>query len=121
MNFGVYSYLITTLLFAGAAVAVEWLLGYKKLKRYWRIIGLGVLLVLLTTAIAEPIALEWHIWRYSLDKTLGISLLGAALETYVYTILVGIAITSATIAWAEMEEKGQPLIQGTLNEISDKL
>ena len=56
---------------------------------------------------AEGPAMRWGIWFYNEPKTLGISILGAKLETYIFCILVPIAIGTAAIIFAEMKDKSQ--------------
>ena len=120
MIFGIFSYLATILIFAGAAVLIEWTLGFQKLKKYTKLIGIIVAIWLIGTLIAEPVALNWRTWIYSQDKTFGIYISGAALETLIYTVFVAIAVASATLAWSNYEEDGKPLIKTTVDEIRSK-
>lgn len=120
MTFGIFSYLITILIFAGTAVIIEWTLGFRELKKYAKIIGVIVGIGVSFTLIAEPVALSWRAWFYSQDRTFGIYLFGAALETLVYAIFIAIAIASATLAWSDFEEDKKPLIKATIEEIKSK-
>jgi len=120
MTFGTFSYLITILIFAGMAVLIEWTLGFKKLKKYTKIIGMVVGLGLIGTFLAEPVALNWRTWSYSQDKTFGIYVAGAALETFIYAVLVAVSVASATLVWSDYEEDKKPLLKTTIEQIQDK-
>ena len=120
MPFGIFSYLITILIFAGAAVLIEWTLGFKKLKKYAKIIGVVVILGLIGTLIAESVALDWRTWFYSQGKSFSIYF-GAALETLIYAVFVAVAVSSATLVWSDYEEDGKPLLKTTVEQIQDKL
>ena len=120
MTFGTFSYLITILIFAGMAVLIEWTLGFKKLKKYTKIIGMVVGLGLIGTFLAEPVALNWRTWSYSQDKTFGIYVGGAALETFIYAVLVAVSVASATLVWSDYEEDKKPLLKTTIEQIQDK-
>jgi len=72
------------------------------------------------TLIAESVALNWRTWFYSHDKTFGIYLGGAALETFIYAVFVAVAIASATLIWSDYEEKRKPLLKTTVDNIKDK-
>lgn len=120
MTFGIFSYLATILIFAGSAVLIEYSLTFKKLKKYKKIIALTAVIGMIGTLIAEPVALNWRIWLYSPDRTFGVYF-GAALETFIFTVLVSIAISSATLVWSDYEEKNEPLVKKTFSEVKSKL
>lgn len=120
MTFGIFSYVITIIIFAGAAVLIEWTLGFKKLKKYTKIIGVVVILGLIGTLIAESAALNWRTWFYSEGKSFGIYF-GAAAETFIYAVFVAVAVASATLIWSDYEEEGKPLLKTTVEQIQDKL
>ena len=120
MTFGIFSYLITILIFAGLAVLIEWTLGFRKLKKYTKIIGVIAVIGVSSTLIAESVALSWRTWFYSRGMTFGIYIFGAALETLIYAIFVAVAISSATLAWSDFEEDKKPLIKTTFEEIKAK-
>ncbi len=120
MDFGIYSYLVTTLIFAAGAVAIEWVLGFRILFRRRRLIGVVMGIGVLATVLGEPIALRWRIWTYNAERTFNVLVLGAELETYIYALLVALAVASATVAWARYEEQGMPLIKTTWIKLIEK-
>src|SRR5205823_541591 len=119
MHFDKYSYLITVFIFAGGAVLIEYLMAFKTLWRFRRIVGLVVLIGIIGTAIAEPIALNWRLWQYNPERTFQIYILGAALETYLFTLFVGIAVASATLYWMYCEDRGQSIITSTFSNVKE--
>lgn len=115
-----FSYLITILIFAGVAVLIEWTFAFKKLKRYTKIIGVIVVIGIVGTLIAEPVALNWRVWAYSPEKSFGIYIFGAAIETLIYVVFISIAISSATLIWSNYEEDKKPLVKTTIDKIKTK-
>lgn len=111
--------LITIFIFAGTAVLIEWTLGYKKLKEHAKVIYIVIVLGLIATLIGESAALSWRIWLYSQDKIFGIYF-GAAFETFIYTIFIVLAVSSATLIWSDFEDAGKPLLKTTIEEVQDK-
>jgi hypothetical protein len=120
MTFGHFSYTITIILFAGGAILIEWLVAYEQLKKYWKLIGLVVVMDLLILIVLEPTALQWRAWTLSPQLTLNVFFLGAAAETYIYTVLVSIAIASATLLWSDYEEAGLSLTKASLGNLLKK-
>ncbi len=105
MPFGIFTYLITIFIFAGIAMLIEYIVCFRRLKKYIKVIGIILITGIIGTLIAESVALSWKIWVYSQNKTFGIYVFGAALETLIFTIFVGIAIASATLVWSDYEEQ----------------
>lgn len=116
MNFGVYSYLISIVIFAGAAVALEWVFGFHLLKKYLKPLVITVIFYLFFP-ITEAVALKWENWDYSTTNTLHTRILGAEIETYVFTIFVAVAVASAVIAWTFYEDKGKPIMLEALKDV----
>jgi lycopene cyclase domain-containing protein len=71
--------------------------------------ALPVLIILglvgLINGIAENPALHWGIWTYNPTTTLGVTIYDVLLETYIYCVLVPIAIGSAAIKFAERQDR----------------
>jgi len=120
MVFGQLSYLITTVIFAGGAALIVWLLAFRHLRKCWKLLSVVVLIDLFIFLILEPTALRWRAWTLNPQLTLNMFLLGAAVESYVYTILVSMAIASATLVWSEYEVAGLPLIKTSLVNFAAK-
>jgi len=119
---GIWSYLVSILVVAGGAILIEALLGFFK-KKYRRldILLLAVIVGILWTALAEPFALKWRAWEYGFGKFLGIYLGGAAVETYVYSALIAIAISSATIIGIHFEDRNYPLVRTAVKKLTQKI
>jgi hypothetical protein len=120
MVFGQLSYLIITVIFAGGAALIVWLLAFRHLRKYWKLLSAVVIIDLLILLILEPTALRWRAWTLNPQRTLNVFLLGAALESYIWTILVSISIASATLLWSEYEEAGLPLLKTSLIRLTGK-
>lgn len=121
MNLGHLAYLITIVIFAGGAVLIEWSLACKDLKKFGKvIIGVSVFAIA-ATLIAEPIALRWECWRYNAQRIFNMFFGGAALETYLFAILVTLAVASATLIWSGWEDENLPLVKTTFNKLKKKL
>ena len=100
MNFGRYSYLVTIFVCAGVPLLLEYVLVSGTVRYYRRLLALITLIMLVATWIWDSTALAWRTWSYSPERTLGISLGGVPIETYLTTLLVAPAVAIATLAWA---------------------
>src|SRR3989344_2097192 len=97
-----YFYLLNILFFAGLANGIIWFRYHNTLWQYSRLILFYVILTL-PLAILDGLALRWGAWAYNPDRTMGLKILGAPLETYAFMIFVGAAISSGTIILALKE------------------
>lgn len=111
VNFGQYSYLITTLIFAGGAALIESLGAHRTLWVYRRVIGLAMLLGVLVTAFAERVALAWQLWAYDPTRTLDWYVLGGAIETYLFIVIVVGVVSTVTLNFTRAERGGEPPIR----------
>ena len=106
MTFGIFSYLITILLFGGSAIIIELILGgMYEIRHYKRVMQTMLLFGLIYVILGESTALSWQAWIYSSYNTLGIHIAGAEIETYFYMIFCIIATSIATLFFADVEEK----------------
>jgi lycopene cyclase domain-containing protein len=109
MNFGHYSYLASTVIFAGGAVAILWIVKFQLLSKYTRLILSVGLLGMVLGVIGEAIALRIGAWAYNSERTVDRAILGVPIETYLFSLLISIAIASAAINWADSEDRGKPM------------
>jgi hypothetical protein len=119
MNLGMFSYLITMLIFAGSGFVLTLIL--VDIRPYKKLIGVVLAIGLVYAIITEPIAVSWQAWEYSQKYTLGYYVFGAELETCIFAVLAAIAIAGETLVFAEVEEKGGSLIAYALRSIKYKL
>lgn len=104
-----FLYLSTILLFAGGGAAIGVSSYRGTVRRNARILLAVVLIAIVYTIVSEPVALRWSAWSFNPAYTLDVSLLGTEIETYLYAILVGIAISVFTLVSADKEESGEGL------------
>lgn len=109
-------YLISIFCFAGLAISLEWIFGFYFLKKYLSVILLTIIFGLLLTP-SESIALEFKIWTYSSINTLDLKFLGTAVETYVFTIFVSLAVSSAVIVWTHYEDLNKNILKQSLIDV----
>lgn len=107
MNFGIYSYLATTLIFPGLAMALYFAVRkkYRLTPIEHRVIKITSLITLAFTTVAEGAALSWNVWTYSPLQTLHTRFLGAEIETYLYIALVSLVVCLATVSYARHEDR----------------
>lgn len=92
-----YSYLISIIKFAGIAIIIEWVIGYKYLKRFVKKILLIGFLGICITAPLEGFALTYKDYSFYPETTFNILVFGAEVETYLFSFLVSISVASATL------------------------
>ena len=112
-------YLITIMLFGGSAVAFSLILLHKELRKYFRLMAILVLISLALTPVMEPPALAVRAWVYRVQYMLDMHFLGAELETYLFTAMVGIAIGAFTLVFADVEDKGISFRKFTRKKIEE--
>lgn len=116
MSLGVYSYLLTTLIFTVIVVIIEFILLRKTLSKYQTLILITILISVVGTVIEEPPALASQAWTYNMQYMLNIHIFGAEIETFVYSALVSFCIAGATLFFADTQDdnksfKKQMLLQ----------
>lgn len=121
MHFGNLSYVVTTLVFALGATAIEYGLTRRHLREHIPIVRAVVVAGLLVTILADPLAVAWKCWAYNPARTLGIFIFGGAIETYLFAALVSIAVSSAVLVWSQYEDQGLPLVRTTWTKLVGKL
>ena len=121
MSLGPFAYLITTLLFAGGALAIELALDLRRLWAYRRLLAVMSLVAIFLTVVGESTALAWRIWVYNPERTFDRFVGGAALETYVYAVLVTLAVACAALIGARYEERGLPLAKTAYRKLRERL
>jgi lycopene cyclase domain-containing protein len=121
MNFGPFTYFVTTLIFSGIAILLEWTFGFRTLKRYVKVISAVAITVAIFALIGDPVALRLRAWAYNPERTFGTFLNGSAFETVIYAIPVSVAVASATLVWSDWEDNGLPLITTTFSKSYRKL
>ena len=98
------TYFISNFVPVVLALIIIWRKGGPLLRK-----TLPILLILgflgLVNALGENPALHWGFYSYNQPKTLGITIQGVLFETYIYCVLVPIAIGSAAIKFAERQDK----------------
>ncbi len=98
------SYLISDFVPVIIALAIFWWRDWGGLKKNARLLCfLGMIGVI--NAVAENPGLRWGIWTYNPNTTLGVTFFRVLFETYIYCIIVPIAIGSAAIKFAERQDR----------------
>lgn len=111
MNFGIYSYTITVLIFCGLALllyAVGLLFRRKSAalsKKDWKAISWTIVVLTAVTGPMERVALAWRTWTYNPERTLYKYFLGAEAETYLFIILVSLVVSIATLVYANHDDR----------------
>ena len=97
-----YVYIISNFI-AFIPILILWSRHGRKLRPYIGVLTVVCMVGLINT-LAEGPAMRWGIWFYNIPKTLGITLWGALFETYLYCVLVPLAIGSAALIFADRED-----------------
>ena|SRR3989344_2755395 len=112
MHFGIYSYAATVLIFTGlASLLYLAMLFYFSRKNaqlptaYWKVILTVIVINLIFTGPGEWLALHWRAWTYNPERTFHTTFLGAEVETYLFTLLVTLVVTLATLVYARREDR----------------
>jgi lycopene cyclase domain-containing protein len=101
MNIGRLAYVLTDILFGGAAVLAIWYKYWRFLKKHWRFI-VGIALLSLPFSHFDLFALKWGAWWYNPQRNLGVFIFGEHLESYTFMAIITVAIASYTITHAKV-------------------
>ncbi len=111
MNFDVYSYAATIIIFCSIALVIYGV-GRVLGKRSafitaddWKSIALTIALFLIVTGPEEYFALQWQTWSYNPARTFDTIFFGAEIETFLFIVLVSLVVSIATIVYARREER----------------
>ncbi len=108
MKLGIFSYTATILFFNGFALLLYFAFARKSSKLSTsdlKVILLTILIGTIATGPGEWVALTWKTWTYNPERTFHTTLFGAELETYLFTILVSLVVSIATLAYARREDQ----------------
>jgi lycopene cyclase domain-containing protein len=100
MHFGRYSYVVTILVCAGGPLLLEYLLMSRLVRYYRRLLAAVTLTMVMAAWVWDAAGVAWRTWSYHPGRTLGISIGGVPVETFLVTILAAPAVAIATLAWA---------------------
>src|SRR6266567_2647968 len=90
---GHFSYLVTTLIFAGIPLVLLFLFGFHFYKRYIRMVIALMLFFAMLTPFVEFPALLWKAWLFNPEISLDIYMLKSNIETVICTSIVAMAFT----------------------------
>ena len=112
MHFGIFSYTATVLIFTGLAMLLylAMLLFFSRRSaklpvKYWKVILTVIGINAIATSPGEWVALTWRAWTYNPERTFYTTFLGAEVETYLFTILVTLVVSLATLLYARREDR----------------
>jgi lycopene cyclase domain-containing protein len=98
-----FAYLLTILIFAGLALAIECLLGWQKLKMYKVELAVVVVISVILSVLEAP-ALWLKAWQYNPAHVIHFRPFGAQIETYIFAACTSLAVAWATLALAKNED-----------------
>jgi len=111
MYFGIYSYIVTILIFCGLAFALYVLASLLR-KRSVILPAVDRKSILWTMVIfaaivgpEEYVALSWRIWIYNPERTFDTIFFGAEVETFFFITLVVLVVSLATLVYARREDR----------------
>ncbi len=111
MNFGIFSYTATVLIFCGLAFSL-YLIGLLLRKKSailsasdWKVIVWTIVIMVVIIGPEEYVALAWRTWTYNPERTFNMTFFGAEIETYLFIILVSLVVSIATLVYARREDR----------------
>lgn len=111
--------IISTIVFAGGALAIEWIFGFRKLRKHFKLLILVGIFSLIFTP-TESVALKLGIWEYG-EGTFKTYFLGAEAELYLLAFLSYIAIASAVIIWSDSEDQGNKPLLNSFRQVLKRI
>lgn len=116
--FGTWTYIVFELVWAVPIIILQFWFGRETIIRQWRLVVAGVMIPFLWLSFADRLAIGEGIWEISLDRSLGIFIVGLPLEEAVFflitnlLIVFGLMALSSPEAWARVRRIARRLEQG---------
>ncbi len=116
--FGPWTYIIFELGWAVPIIILQFWFARETIIRQWRLFVAGVMIPFLWLSFADRLAIGDGIWEISLERSLGIFILGLPLEEAVFflitnlLIVLGLMALSSPEAWARVRRIAQKLAPG---------
>lgn len=114
---GNYSYLVSLLIFTGIPVVVEFVFFFQILKKYLNLMVKIVTIFLIATPFVEYVAITSNAWRFADNRSLGIFVFGAYLETMLVTVFISLAVSGAIVIGSFYTDLGKPTASTSLVDI----
>ncbi len=101
-----YSYLIWLLLFVVLPLVVLWILHFKTLKKYSKVLFYAVIGALIFSYPWDYTAIKENIWYFTKPQIVGVLLLGIPVEEWFFIIFVTLLFSTTTILlWKKFDNK----------------
>lgn len=97
MSFGNFSYLVYMLVFTLIPIGILWINYFHILKKNVKIVLITAGIIVIYQILTDPFAEIWKAWLFSNDKILGLWLINFPIENTLFSALVSIAVSSATL------------------------
>lgn len=108
---GHFSYLITTLLFAGPPLVLLILFGFHFYKKYiGRILIFGLFMGIITPFVELP-ALLWKAWAFPPEKSLEVYVVQTNIETIICSSIVSLVFILIVLGATACQDKKKPILR----------
>ncbi|SRR6266568_2543854 len=111
---GHFSYLFTTLIFAGTPLVLLLLFGFHFYKKYISMIIILVLFFADITPFVEYPAILWKAWAFNPEKSLDIYVLKTNIETVICTSIVSLLWILIVLGATACQDNKKPILQTAL-------
>jgi len=114
---GNFSYLFLMIIFAGIPVLIEFIFGFHLFKYFHKGIVKAVLISVAVTPFIEAVALMLGAWNYNPERNLHMIIISSPIETIIFAILIGLAVSFAVTIWTFYEDNGKPIFRTSLYDV----
>jgi lycopene cyclase domain-containing protein len=114
---GDLSYLTLMLIFAGIPAVVELVFGFHLFKSFHKGIVKTVLIFVAIIPFIDEVALVLGAWNYNPERNLRLIIISSPIETIIFALLTGLAISFAVTAWTFYEDNGKPIFRTSLHDV----
>lgn len=101
-----FSYLILEVIFTGLALSLEWGLHGRFLWSKRRVILKTLLFLFPYAVFIDGVAIRLGLWGFAADKILNFWICGIPVDEFLWILLTFTAISSATLIFADFENRG---------------
>jgi len=101
--FGIYTYFVIMLIFAGIPLFFMWLTSFNLLLKYKRIFLYVLIGCLIFGGAWDYVAIKEGVWSFT--NILGVWILGLPVEEWVFIMIIGLSVSSLTLITIKKGDK----------------
>ena len=102
--FGHLTYLIFELVWALPVVLGQWIIGFRQLRRTWRLLLVGALVPTVYFSAADAVAIRAHIWTLNPGRIVGLHVGTLPIEEAIFFLVTNLMVVQGLLLLGSAEQ-----------------